>query len=639
MAQQKDEPRLRALVETAVDGVILIDAYGMVEMFNPACEKLFGYRADEVIGRNVKMLMPSPYRDEHDRYLDNFRRTSEKKIIGIGRAVTGQRKDGSTFPMDLSVGESKEDGESIFVGIIHDLSEYKRAEQAIRETAARLEALVDTAVDGVIMIDSHGRVQMFNPACEKLFGYLADEVIGQNVKMLMPSPYRQEHDSYLDNFRRTGERKIIGIGREVTGQRKDGSTFPMELSVGEAKQYGESIFVGIIHDLSERKQTEAQLIQAQKMETVGQLSGGIAHDFNNLLTVVVGNAEVLSESLRARPDLQHLADSIVQAGERGAELTQRLLAFSRRQTLQPTEIDCNALVHGMEKLLRRMLTETIAIKAMLDGDLWTAYADPGQLENALLNLAINARDAMADDGTITITTANVPLDERYRDLHPEVNPGEYVMVAVTDDGCGMPKEVLEHVFEPFFTTKDVGKGSGLGLSMVYGFVKQSNGHVAIYSEPALGTTVRIYLPAVANAANRAPALVPAEPAVDSGKETVLVAEDDPFVRSYAVTTLSSLGYRVIEAVDGREALHKLNQGALPDILFTDVVMPGGINGWDLAEQARKIRPGLRVLLTSGYALETLAERGRLPRGAVILNKPYRKAELARRLREALAVAS
>jgi PAS domain S-box-containing protein len=633
---QKDESRLRAVVETAVDGVILIDAYGMVEMFNPACEKLFGYRAHEVIGRNVKMLMPAPYRQEHDRYLDNFRRTGEKKIIGIGRVVTGRRKDGSTFPMDLSVGESKEEeGESIFVGIIRDLSAHQRAEQEIRETAARLKALVDTAVDGVIMIDSRERIEMFNPACEKLFGYSAEEVIGQNVGMLMPHPYRDEHRNYLDSFHRTGERKIIGIVREVTGQRKDGTTFPMELSVGEAKQDGESIFVGIIHDLTERKHTEAQLIQAQKMETVGQLSGGIAHDFNNLLTVVVGNAEVLSEALRARLDLQHLADSIVQAGERGAELTQRLLAFSRRQTLQPAEVDCNSLVKGMEKLLRRMLSETIAVKTMLDPDVWTAYADPGQLENAVLNLAINARDAMPDGGTLTITTANVPLDERYRDLHPEVNPGEYVMVSVTDDGCGMSKEVLDRVFEPFFTTKEVGKGSGLGLSMVYGFVKQSNGHVAIYSEPALGTTVRIYLPAIATAADKAATLVPAEPIVQSGKEAVLVAEDDPFVRSYAVTCLSSLGYKVIEATDGREALHKLVEGAEADILFTDVVMPGGINGWELAEQARQIRPGLKVLLTSGYALETLAERGRLPTGAVILNKPYRKAELARRLREAL----
>ena len=220
-------------------------------------------------------------------------------------------------------------------------------------------------------------------------------------------------------------------------------------------------------------------------------------------------------------------------------------------------------------------------------------------------------------------------------MHPEVNPGEYVMVAVTDDGSGMPKDVLDHVFEPFFTTKEVGKGSGLGLSMVYGFVKQSNGHVAIYSEPGLGTTVRIYLPAIAVSADRAPGLVPAGQA-ETGRESVLVAEDDPFVRSYAVTCLSGLGYKVIEAVDGREALNKLNEGAHADLLFTDVVMPGGINGWELAERARQIRPGLKVLLTSGYALETLAERGRLPQGAVILNKPYRKAELAKRLREALA---
>jgi PAS domain S-box-containing protein len=637
MPQYEDESRLRAVIETAVDGVILIDAQGQIQVFNPACEKLFGYRADEVIGQNVRMLMPPPYRDEHDRYLANFRRTGEKKIIGIGRTVTGQRKDGTTFPMDLSVGEAKHDGESIFVGTIHDLSEREHAARVIIDALASIKALVDTVVDGVIMIDAQGIVQTFNPACEKLFGYRANEVIGRNVKMLMPVPYRNEHDRYLENFHRTGEKKIIGIGREVTGQRKDGTTFPMDLSVGEAKQEGESIFVGIIHDLTERKHTEAQLVQAQKMETVGQLSGGIAHDFNNLLTVVVGNAETLSDMLKARPDMKTLADAIVQAGERGAELTQRLLAFGRRQTLRPEEIDCNALVTGMEKLLRRMLSEAIEIRSSLEGNLWTAYADAGQLENAILNLAINARDAMRDGGSLTITTANVPLDARYRELHPEVNPGDYVMVSVTDDGHGMPKDVLDHVFEPFFTTKEVGKGSGLGLSMVYGFVKQSNGHVAIYSEPGLGTTVRIYLPAMTNTGEHAPSLVPTETTSATGRESVLVAEDDPFVRSFAVTCLSNLGYRVIEAVDGREALQRLNDGAQADILFTDVVMPGGMNGWELAERARQIRPGLKVLLTSGYALETLAERGRLPPGAIIINKPYRKAELAKRLREALSV--
>jgi PAS domain S-box-containing protein len=486
------------------------------------------------------------------------------------------------------------------------------------------------------MIDAEGCVQMFNPACEILFGYRSEEVIGRHVKMLLPSPYRGEHGTYLEHFRRTGERKILGIGREVQGQRKDGSVFPMDLLVGEARQGGDSIFVGIIHDLTERNRTAEQLVQAQKMEAVGQLSGGIAHDFNNLLTVVVGNAEVLSEHLRAQPDMQKLADMIVQAGERGAELTQRLLAFSRRQALQPAEIDCNRMVEGMEKLLRRMLGETIVIKASLESELWTVFADPSQLENALLNLAINARDAMPGGGAITITTSNVPLDERYRETHPEVNPGQYVMITVTDTGRGMTPEVRERAFEPFFTTKDVGKGSGLGLSMVYGFVKQSNGHVAIYSEPDLGTTVRIYLPAIAIPADKAPHLVPSQEHVPTGREIVLVTEDDPFVRSYAVTCLNGLGYEVIEAVDGRDALQKLRAGASPDLLFTDVVMPGGINGWELADRAREIRPGLRVLLTSGYALETLAERGRLPAGALILNKPYRKAQLARRLRDALS---
>jgi nitrogen-specific signal transduction histidine kinase len=409
----------------------------------------------------------------------------------------------------------------------------------------------------------------------------------------------------------------------------------MDLSVGEAKQDGESIFVGIIHDLTERKHTEEQLVQAQKMEAVGQLSGGIAHDFNNLLTVIVGNAEFLSEELRARHDLQKLADSIVQAGERGAELTQRLLAFGRRQTLNPVEIDCNELVTGMRKLLQRTLSEEIEIKIALDPELAGAFADAGQLENAILNLCINAKDAMQDGGTITITTANMQLDHRYAEQHPEVHLGDYAMIAITDDGCGMPREVLDRVFEPFFTTKDVGKGSGLGLSMVYGFVKQSNGHVAIYSEPGLGTTVRIYLPATTTAVDRA---APLRPAIEdaSGKETVLVAEDDPFVRAYAVACLESFGYRVIEAVDGRDALAKISAGARADLLFTDVVMPGGVNGWELAESARRTQPELKVLLTSGYALETLAERGRLPAGAAILNKPYRKAELGRRVREALA---
>ncbi|MGE5146020.1 MAG: ATP-binding protein, partial [Candidatus Eiseniibacteriota bacterium] len=411
---------------------------------------------------------------------------------------------------------------------------------------------------------------------------------------------------------------------------------PMDLSVGEAKQYGESIFVGIIHDLTDRKRTEEQLVQAQKMESVGQLSGGIAHDFNNLLTVIIGNASALAETLKVRPDLQRQAEAIVTAGERGAELTRRLLAFSRRQTLMPVEIDCNRLVGSMEHILRRTLREDIEIHTNLDGGLWAAYADVAQLESALLNLALNAQDAMPEGGCLSVTTGNLPLDERYHALHPEVPAGQYVMIEVTDDGTGMPPEVVERVFEPFFTTKDIGKGTGLGLSMVYGFVKQSNGHITIYSEPGLGTTVRIYLPASSSDAIRAiEEIGAAEDTLPRGSVTVLIAEDDPFVRAYAVSTLESLGYRVVAAVDGRDALTQLAQVADVALLFTDIVMPGGMNGWELAERALRLKPGLKVVLASGYALETLAERGRLHPGTVVLNKPYRKADLARRLRDAL----
>jgi PAS domain S-box-containing protein len=582
------------------------------------------------------MLMPAPYRDEHDHYLTNYHRTRERKIIGIGREVVGQRKDGTTFPMDLSVGEAQEYGKSIFVGVIHDLTERKRSERALMEAAAQMKAVVETAVDGVIMIDEAGNVLMFNPACEHLFGYRASEVIGQNVKMLMPAPYREEHDHYLTNYHRTRERKIIGIGREVVGQRKDGTTFPMDLSVGEARQEGRSVFVGIIHDLSERKRTEEQLVQAQKMETIGQLSGGIAHDFNNLLTVIIGNSETLSERLKARPDLRQLSDQVLNAGERGAELTQRLLAFSRRQVLQPVAIDCRGLIDNMRELLRRTLREDIEITTSHADGLPPALVDPPQLESALLNLALNAQDAMAEGGHLTITTADAVLDERYRDEHPEVKPGDYVMVAVTDEGCGMTPEILERVFEPFFTTKEVGKGSGLGLSMVYGFVKQSNGHVAIYSEPGLGTTVRLYLPTARQRPMEEESQ--AERRYTSpkrGSEIVLVVEDDNFVRGYAVACLESLGYTVITAADGRSALERLNNGDSPDILFTDIVMPGGVSGLDLAEQARAIKPDLRVLFTSGYPLETLTARGKLSAKGAILNKPYRKADLALRIREAL----
>ena len=500
-----------------------------------------------------------------------------------------------------------------------------------------LRAVVDTAVDGVILIDASAKVLMFNPACERLFGYRAEEVIGRNVKMLMPAHFRDAHDGYVHNYLRTGERRIIGIGREVQGQRKDGTVFPMDLSVGEAKQEGESIFVGIIHDLTERKKTEEQLAQAQKMEVVGQLSGGIAHDFNNLLTVIIGNAEFLIASLKPRPDLHTLADGIVRAGQRGAQLTQRLLAFSRKQILQPTAVDLNHLIGDLRDLLRRTLREDIHVSLTLADNLHTAVADPAQLESALLNLCLNAQDAMPAGGRLSLSTANIALDAGYSDRHLEVPPGDYVVIAVTDTGVGMSADVLPRVFEPFFTTKEVGKGSGLGLSMVYGFVKQSKGHVSIYSEPGLGTTIRVYLPAAEGLAPAKRAdLEPESFEPLHGREMILIVEDDPLVREYAVRCVESLGYRSVAAESGDEALRIIAEGQPIDVLLTDIVMPGGFSGWELAKRAATIIPGLRVLFSSGYALETLNERHQLPDGAMFLGKPYRKVDLERRLVETIS---
>jgi PAS domain S-box-containing protein len=744
---------LSAVVENAADCVILIDVTESVRLFNPACEKLFGYKAAEMLGRNLSVLLPARDHFGHDRSLENF--TS----IGVGRC-----KDGSTFPMDLSVGRTERDGESIYVGIFRDLTQCPRVAQAMldseqnyrrlvervtdyaiymldvdghvtswnsgaqrikqysadeiiglhyrtfyteearargepernldiarrdgrcetnawrlrkdgsqfwanvvieplhdesgqligfakvtsditerrnterkmRETGEQISALIETVLDGVVQIDRLGKIQTINPACCKLFGYHQDQVIGQDIKGLIFLQDEAIHEACSEG----DMRGMIGSSREVEGRRRDGSVFPMALSVGEAKHDGEPIFVFVIHDLSEHKRIQEQLVQAQKMEMVGQLSGGIAHDFNNLLTVIIGSAELLGEQLRTRQDLKRIVDDIGHAGERGAELTQRLLAFSRRQILRPVTIDCNELLASMHKLLRRTLRENIEIRTDFDPDLVPAFADPAQLESALLNLALNAQDAMASGGCLTLTTATASLDDDYQSMHPEVPPGEYIQVSVTDNGEGMAKEVFQRAFEPFFTTKEVGKGSGLGLSMVYGFMKQSNGHVSIYSEPGLGTTIRMYLPKIVTKLPQPPK----QPRANAnsalrGTETILVVEDDPFVRSFVVARLKELGYSVVAAVDGKDALGKLRTDIHIDILFTDVVMPGGIDGWELADRAKRVRPGLPVLLTSGYAMETLAQQGRLQPGAMVLSKPYRRDALALRLREILLVGS
>ena len=386
--------------------------------------------------------------------------------------------------------------------------------------------------------------------------------------------------------------------------------------------------------LDEKNITEMQLRQVQKMEAVGQLTGGVAHDLNNILTVITGTIEILAEAVADRPELAAIAQMIDEAAARGADLTQRLLAFARKQPLQPREVDVNSLVMDTAKLLQQTLGERVEIHMALAGDVARALIDPGQLTNAILNLAVNARDAMPEGGKLTIETSNVNLDDRYAEIHSDVTAGPYVMVAVTDSGHGIPASIMERVFEPFFTTKGVDKGTGLGLSMVYGFVKQSNGHIKIYSEEGHGTTVRMYLPQVSGAA--ASTELPRNTILEGGHEAILVVEDDNLVRTFVVGQIKSLGYHTLTAVDAKGALAVLDGPRGIDLLFTDMIMPGSMNGRQLADAALQRRPSLKVLFTSGYSNEVIIHHGHLDAGVLLLPKPYRKSDLARMIRAALA---
>jgi len=381
--------------------------------------------------------------------------------------------------------------------------------------------------------------------------------------------------------------------------------------------------------------TEAQIRQAQKMEAVGQLTGGIAHDFNNILTVITGSSQILGEEVADRPDLAAIARLIEEASARGADLTAHLLAFARRQPLQPREVDINSLLIDSARLLRPTLGGHIEIASILADDTAHALVDPSQLSTAILNLALNARDAMPSGGRVTLQSQNVVLDENYPGWSSEVAAGNYVMIAVADSGCGIAANHLDRVFEPFFTTKEVGQGTGLGLSMIYGFIKQSNGHIRIYSEAGHGTTVKIYLPQAAGVAQ--PLGEASSVAhIEGGEEAVLVVEDDALVRKYVVTQVQSLGYRTFAAGDASEALTIIDEGKQIDLLFTDVIMPGSLNGRQLAVEALNRRPSLKVLYTSGYTQDTMVHDGRLDVGVLLLAKPYRKIDLAKMIRAALA---
>lgn len=494
--------------------------------------------------------------------------------------------------------------------------------------AATLNAILQSAVDAIITIDRHGSIVTVNPAAEHLFGYRQHEFLGRNVHFLMPEPYHSEHDGYIRAYRETRRKKIIGIGREVVGKKADGTVFPIHLAVSEFTVGGEQHFAGIIRDLTEHKSTERALYEAQRMEAMGQLTGGIAHDFNNLLTVIIGNLEMLESKLNS--DVQReLATEALEAAEVGARLTARLLAFARRSHLEPVPVNLNTFVLGLTDMLHRTLGETIYLSNALSPALWTVIADPSQVESAIVNLAVNARDAMPDGGRLVIETANVSIDAEVT-TDEVLDPGEYVRLSVTDTGVGMPPEIREKAFEPFFTTKEHGRGTGLGLAMIYGFAKQSGGQATIYSELEKGTTVNLYLPRHTAESHEEVVDAPVVGRIGAGK-IVLAVEDDDRVRRLTVARLKELGYNVLEASSGQEALDVLARHPETEVLFSDLVMPGGMSGYELCLRARELFPHIKALLTSGYA-EELTRADTLAAARLrVLRKPYRISELAQAL--------
>ena len=499
----------------------------------------------------------------------------------------------------------------------------------LRQQEARLRAILDNSIDAIVSVDENARIQSANQAVERIFGYGEADILDRDVAMLIAE---RDRNAFVRSVLRPDRYGSFGEPAEIAGLRRDGVEFPIDVGVRELRLGSRRILIATIHDATDRKTTEQHLRYAQKMEAIGQLTGGIAHDFNNLLTIILGNAEMLLETLPAEPNssLQQ-ADMIVSAAASGAQLTQRLLAFARQQTLAAVAFDANALVLKTADLLQRTLGEHVTVRHVLAPDLPLAFADASQLENAIVNLALNGRDAMPHGGVLAIETARARLDDTPAQF--AAGAGDYVMLAVSDTGTGMPPEVLGRVFEPFFTTKDVGRGTGLGLSMVYGFITQSHGHVRIDSEVGRGTTVRLYLPLAPSGAEET--VLPSESSqTPRGSGTILLVEDNAEVRRLASARLRSLGYAVIEAADGPAALTILDSGRPLDLLFTDVMMPGGLDGRELATRARAQRPDLPILLASGYA--ELADSTARPEPFEIMTKPYTKQMLAQRVRAVLA---
>lgn len=626
------EATARALLESAAQGIVIVNRDGRILQANARTGELFGYQGEELIGQPMEILLPESLRSLHARQREEYFRRPRKRPIGIGMDLVGRRKDGSEFPTEVSLSYVREGGQLLAIAFISDISERKRSEEALRQANETLAVVINASPLAIWASDLDGNLTLWNRAAERIFGWKAEEVLGRPLPLIPPG---QE-----DDFRTLFELTRNGQGQsnvERIRLRKDGgpiaaSVWTAPLSDAQGAIRG---VLAIAADSTERKQWEAHLRQSQKMEAIGRLAGGIAHDFNNLLTVITGYSDLVLRALDKANPLRRDIEEIRNAGERASRLTQQLLAFGRRQVSQPRVLDLNSLIRDMHPLLRRTIGENCEIIPGLDPSPACVQADPGQIEQVLINLVLNARDAMPRGGRITVETANVDLGAEYVRTHPGMQSGSYVMLAVSDQGHGMDEQTRTHIFEPFFSTKE--KGTGLGLATVYGIVKQSRGEIWVYSEPGFGSTFKIYFPRASGAAAGVePAALPSAAARNPGRsETILLVEDEEGVRKLVREMLRLRGYRVLEAGSGQEALRigRAHSGPI-HLLLTDVVMPR-MQGSELARRLLAMRPRLKVLFMSGYTDNMVLQHGVLEAGTAFLQKPFTAELLERKLREVL----
>jgi PAS domain S-box-containing protein len=628
--------RAQLLIERVADyAIYMLNPDGTVASWNAGARRFKGYEEQEILGQHF-----SRFYTEADRAAGVPERAL-KTALEAGRFEAEGwrvRKDGSRFWASVVIDAIHDDNGELFgfAKITRDITDRKLARDALRHTEEQFKLLVESVVDyAIYMLSPEGVVTTWNAGARKIKGYAADEIVGSHFSRFYTEEDRRngKPEQVLAQVRADGRFEAEGLR-----VRKDGTAFRASVVIDairdpEGKLVG---FAKITRDITQRTQLEdaRQALQhSQRLEAVGKLTGGVAHDFNNILQVIGGSLQLMSGTVAGIPAAQRHLNMALSAVDRGGKLAAQLLAFARRQPLQPVVLNAGRVVRGMEDLVQRAVGESVEVEMAVSASLWNTLVDPHQLENVVLNLAINARDAMPNGGKLTIELSNTMLDDTYVSAAHEVPSGQYVLLAISDTGSGMTPEVLARAVEPFFTTKGEGQGTGLGLSMAFGFVKQSGGHFRIYSEVGHGTTIKAYFPRSLEAEQALPEQVGGE--VRGGTETILVVEDDPSVQATVVGILSELGYQVLRADNAEMALAVLRAGVRCDLLFTDVVMPGKIKSTEMARQAKALLPNLKVLYTSGYTQNAIIHGGRLDPGVELLSKPYRREKLAAKVRQML----